>query len=65
MCSSEYFEDFWSLLDPTGNIRCWEENPDDAWQRERGAGPRFDQEMKDQFLIMLVRLHLNLTECVT
>ena len=40
----------------------WEENPDDAHQKERGIGPRFVLEMKNKFLTMLVHLRHNLTE---
>ena len=59
---TEEFEMLWDFLDPVNNIRSWEQAEEDTLQRKRGSGPHFALSLKDQLLVLLMRLRLNLLE---
>lgn len=60
--SSSEFGKLWDFLDPEDHVQTWEQVADDYRQRERGAGPKFALGLKDQLVLVLVRLRLGLLE---
>ena len=55
------FDCLWDVLKPEDNIS-WEESDDVARQRDRGGEPPFILDLRDQLLLVLMRLRLNLLE---